>query len=254
MGYIEALVSIIMPAHNAAGTIADAIKSVISQSYTDWELIIIDDCSSDTTADIAESYLKRDKRIQLLHTDKTVGKPYYPRNMGIKIARGRYIAFLDSDDVWLPDKLEKQIPLFKDNQTAIVFSDYEKFFLETETSKEHIITAPPYITYKTALYGNQIGNLTAEYDVAKVGKVFFIDVGHEDYVLWLTILKKGYKAVNTGTIEAKYRVSNKSVSANKKQAALWTWNIYRKILHFNFLHACFCYCVYALRGILKYFK
>ncbi len=92
------------------------------------------------------------------------------------------------------------------------------------------------------------------YDISKVGKVFFEDVGHEDYLLWLRILKKGYKAVNTGTLEAKYRISTNSVSANKYKSALWAWNIYRNILKMNMFYAGFCYLFYAVKGIIKYFK
>lgn len=252
MEYIKNLVSIIMPAHNSEETISEAVRSVIVQSYENWELLIIDDCSTDGTVQVIEEYLK-DSRVRLIKTDKTVGKPYYPRNFGIKESRGQYIAFLDSDDIWLPNKLESQIPLFKNEKTAVVFSNYVKFVTGEENSNR-VVKGPKELTYKKALYGNEIGNLTAMYDVSKVGKVFFEDVGHEDYVLWLRILKKGFKAVNTGSVEARYRISVGSVSANKGKSALWTWNIYRNILKMNIFYAGFCYFFYALKGIIKYFK
>ena len=236
-------VSVIMPAHNAAKTIGESIESVLSQTFTDWELLIINDSSTDETEQIVSEYSQKDSRIKLLHTDKSVGKPFYPRNIGIKAAEGRFIAFLDSDDVWLATKLEKQIPLF------------EKFASnKAESNKNRVIKSPASVSYKSALYGNPIGNLTGMYDTQKVGKIFYEDAGHEDYILWLTILKKGFVAKNTNTVEARYRVAEKSVSSNKGKAAYWTWNIYRKILGFNIIKAAFCYSIYMVKGVFKYLK
>lgn len=249
------IVSIIMPAHNAAKTIRESIDSVLSQSFPDWELLVINDASTDETEKIVLDFAKTDSRIKLLNTDKSLGKPFYPRNIGINNANGRFIAFLDSDDVWFASKLEKQIPLFEEANVAIVFSYYEKFTgNEVESSKNRVIKSPSSISYKSALYGNPIGNLTGIYDTQKVGKVFYEDAGHEDYILWLTILKKGFIAKNTNTIEARYRVSDKSVSSNKGRAAFWTWNIYRKSLGFNIVKSAFCYSIYMVKGILKYLK
>lgn len=248
-------VSVIMPAHNAAKTIGESIESVLSQTFTDWELLVINDSSTDETEQIVSEYSQKDSRIKLLHTDKSVGKPFYPRNIGIKAAEGRFIAFLDSDDVWLATKLEKQIPLFVDEKVAIVFSYYEKFASnKAEYNKNRVIKSPASVSYKSALYGNPIGNLTGMYDTQKVGKIFYEDAGHEDYILWLTILKKGFVAKNTNTVEARYRVAEKSVSSNKGKAASWTWNIYRKILGFNIIKAAFCYSIYMVKGVLKYLK
>ena len=248
-------VSIIMPAHNAAKTIKESIDSVLSQTFTDWDLLVINDSSIDETEQIVSEYTRKDSRIRLLYTDKSVGKPFYPRNIGIKAAEGRFIAFLDSDDVWLATKLEKQIPLFDDEKVAIVFSYYEKFATnEAETKKNRVIKSPASVSYNSALYGNPIGNLTGVYDSKKIGKVFYEDAGHEDYILWLTILKKGFIAKNTNTVEARYRVAEKSVSSNKGKSASWTWNIYRKTLGFNIVKSVFCYGMYMVKGILKYLK
>ena len=244
-----------MPAHNADKTIASAIESVIAQSYEQWELLVIDDCSTDDTVAIVSEYAKKDKRIKILHTDKSLGKPYYPRNIGIQNAAGRIVAFLDSDDLWLPTKLEHQIPIFEENNVAVAFSYYEKFSTDgTALDKNRVIKSPAIVSFKSALYGNPIGNLTGMYDSKKVGKVFYEDAGHEDYILWLTILKKGFIAKNTNTVEARYRVAEKSVSSNKGRAAFWTWNIYRKTLGFNIIKSAFCYSVYMVKGVLKYLK
>ncbi len=244
-----------MPAHNAAGTIKESIDSVVSQTFVDWELLVINDNSTDKTEMIVSGYAKKDARIKLLHTDKSIGKPFYPRNLGIKAAVGRIIAFLDSDDVWLPTKLDHQLSLFENEDTAIAFSYYEKFSSgQTNTNKNRIIKSPETITFNSALYGNPIGNLTGMYDTQKVGKVFYEDAGHEDYILWLSILKKGFVAKNSNTVEARYRVAEKSVSSNKGKAAAWTWNIYRKTLKFNVIKSAFCYSIYMVKGVLKYLK
>ena len=249
------LVSIIMPCHNAEKTIKEAIDSVMEQIYTSWELIVIDDCSTDSSVEIISTFSEKDSRIKLFHTDKSVGKPYYPRNLGISNSNGRYIAFLDSDDIWLPTKLMNQIPLFQDENVAIVFSYYEKFSTSRVQNKtDRIIKSPETVSFKSALYGNPIGNLTGIYDTKKVGKILYEDAGHEDYILWLSILKKGFIARNTNSIEARYRVAENSVSSNKGRAALWTWNIYRNSLGFNFPKSLYCYTLYIINGVLKFLK
>ena len=254
---MNSLVSIIMPAHNADDTIEYAINSVLNQTYTDWELLIINDCSTDKTVLIVEQYMSKDSRIKLFHTDRSLGKPFYPRNIGIAKARGRFIAFLDSDDAWFPSKLMVQIPLFDNDKVGIVFSNYEKVSSAEMSSVVHskrYVIGPQEVVFDTALYGNPIGNLTAIYDVLKVNKIYYIDAGHEDYILWLTILKQGVIAKNTNTVEARYRISETSVSANKMQAAKWTWRIYRNILELTFIESCWCYLHYIFNGIFKYIK
>ncbi len=244
-----------MPAHNSNTTILESIESVISQTYSNWELLIINDLSSDDTLDIITDYSKSDKRIKIFNTDKSLGKPFYPRNLGIENANGRYIAFLDSDDIWFPTKLEHQIPLFEQADVAIAFSYYKKFSKGLDDMKNRrIIKSPDIVKFNSALYGNPIGNLTGMYDVAKVGKVYFEDIGQEDYYLWLKILKQGYIAKNTKTLEALYRISKTSISHNKVNAAAWTWEIYRKVLGKNMIKLLFCYTIYMIRGILKYLK
>lgn len=145
-------VSIIMPAHNAAKTIRESIESVLAQTFTDWELLVINDTSTDETEQIVSEFTTNHSRIKLLQTDESVGKPYYPRNVGINSAEGRFIAFLDSDDVWLPTKLAKQIPLFDAENVAIVFSYYEKFTsTEVESNRNRIIKSPASVSFKSAL-------------------------------------------------------------------------------------------------------
>lgn len=244
------IVSVIMPAYNAERFINDAIKSVLSQTYSYWELLIVDDCSSDSSATIIKEYVEADNRIVYFKTEQPSGSPCIPRNLGIQNAKGRYIAFLDSDDVWLPHKLEEQLPLFDDEHTTIVFSNYEKMNEIGERNERHI-KAPAFTDYKKLLRGNVIGCMTAVYDVSKIGKVYFENVNHEDYVMWLSILKRGYIAQNTNTVTALYRIRSKSVSSNKLKVLTWQWNIYMNIEKKGYLKAAYYFCHYAYKAFMK---
>ena len=194
----QTLISIIMPMHNSAAFVGEAIESVLAQSYREWELIIVDDESTDASVSIVEAYAQKDSRIRLFRNPKPIKMPSAPRNMGLSMAKGRYIAFLDSDDMWLPEKLTQQIPLMQNPQVAIVYSNYEKM---TESGKKtgRVIKAPRQADYKKLLRGNVIGNLTGIYDKEKVGIVPFLNIHHEDYAMWLSILKRGFIAQLTNT-------------------------------------------------------
>lgn len=245
------MVSIITPCYNSEDFISQTIESVISQTYSDWEMLIVDDCSSDRSPEIVREYMERDQRIRYLKTDKRSGSPTMPRNIGIENAKGRYIAFLDSDDLWLPTKLEEQMKVFSVNEDAsVVFSYYEKISEEGLRSGR-IISSPKRVSYGKLLYGNVIGCLTGVYDTSKVGKVFMKYLGHEDYVMWLEILKKGYIAINTCNVQALYRVRTSSVSANKLRVLKWQWNIYVNVENLGYMKALSCFIVYAVKAFMK---
>lgn len=246
------LVSIVTPCHNASAYIAQAIESVLSQTYSNWEMLICDDASTDNSVDIISSYVKRDPRIKLFKLYSPSGSPTKPRNEAIKHASGDVIAFLDSDDVWLPTKLEEQLPLLNDERIAVVYSYYEKID-EFGVRNNRIIKSPMEVNYTMLLKGNVVGNLTGIYDVRKVGKVYNKQVHHEDYVLWLEILKKGFIAKNTGTVEALYRVLSNSVSSNKIKTMGWQWNILRNIEHQNIILSLYYFCCYVCKALKKSF-
>lgn len=250
----NSIVSVIMPVHNDERYIKDAILSVISQTYQNWELLIVDDCSTDCTSTIISEFKNLDTRIKSYMTPSASGSPTLPRNIGIRNASGRYIAFLDSDDQWLPSKLQKQIELFTNEEDAvIVFSNYKKI---DELGEEHrqAIVAPSDTDYSRLLKGNIMGCLTIMYDADKVGKNFFPQCGHEDYALWLSILKRGGKAYNTNTVEALYRVKGNSVSSNKLLAMGWQWKIYRNIEKLGIVKSMFYFINYAFRAFSKSIK
>ena len=246
----QTLISIIMPMHNSAAFVGEAIESVLAQSYREWELIIVDDESTDASVSIVEAYAQKDSRIRLFRNPKPIKMPSAPRNMGLSMAKGRYIAFLDSDDMWLPEKLTQQIPLMQNPQVAIVYSNYEKM---TESGKKtgRVIKAPRPADYKKLLRGNVIGNLTGIYDKEKVGIVPFLNIHHEDYAMWLSILKRGFIAQNTGTVAARYRLSSSSVSTNKYRVLSWQWNIYRNIEHISIMKSTIYFVSYAFKAFLK---
>lgn len=247
------LVSVIMPCHNGEKYLADAIRSVQSQTFPDWELLIIDDNSSDSSVNIIEEFCKSDSRIKLFHTKQSSGMPATPRNVGIKNAAGRLIAFLDCDDIWLPTKLARQVPLFGTKNVAVVFSYYAK--MDGEGSYGSVpISSPVFVSYVRMLGGNCIGNLTGMYDTEKCGKIFQKEIHHEDYLMWLEILGKGFFALNTNTVEAVYRESRSSVSGSKLRIFRWQWNILRKELNVPFFKAARYFVHYAVGGFLKFIK
>lgn len=242
-----------MPCHNGARTIVDAIRSVQSQTFSNWELLVIDDNSSDESVNLVKSFIEQDNRIILLHNGQSTGYPATPRNIGINYAHGRFIAFLDCDDEWLPTKLEHQLPLFSARNIAVVFSWYGKMD-KNGKYHENKIQSPTFVSYDIFLKGNCIGNLTGIYDTSLVGKVLQKDTHHEDYLMWLEILQKGFVALNTNTVEAIYRESSQSVSGGKVKSLLWTWNIYTKELKIPFLKAVSCFLHYSVKGLLKFSK
>lgn len=243
-------VSVIMPCYNGAKTIAESIDSVIAQTYENWELIIVNDFSSDNSLDIIKDYNLKDQRIRFFNTDKPSGSPSQPRNIAMSKASGRYIAFLDSDDIWHPTKIEKQLEIVQKYKTPFVFSNYEKMTSEGAIS-DRIVISPSRVTLKDMYYGNPMGCLTVMIDIETIGKFAFKKNGHEDCVAWIEILQKGYIAHNTNTIEAVYRESKNSVSSNKFVILHWQWNIYRKILKLGVLKSIYYYLHYAVRGFLK---
>lgn len=248
--FTEGLVSVIMPMHNSAPFLREAIESILAQTYTKWELLIVDDASTDSSLDIAKEYAEKDSRIRVMQNTRHIKMPSAPRNVGVQAAKGRYIAFLDSDDLWFLQKLEQQLSLFSDNRTAIVYSNYEKMD-ENSARSNRIVVAPSQATYKSLLRGNIIGNLTAIYDTKKVGKINIQDIHHEDYVMWLSILKKGYIARNTETTLAVYRETSHSVSSNKLKVTAWQWDIYRKVEHLSLLRSVYNFIFYAFKAFRK---
>lgn len=248
------MVSIITPCYNSAGFIADTIKSVLAQTHQDWEMLIVDDCSTDSSLEIIEEFAQKDSRIKVLRTEKSSGSPVAPRNLAIQHAQGRYIAFLDSDDIWFTGKLEAQLKIFENHEdAAVAFSYYEKINEAGERSGR-VIASPAKVTYRQLLKGNVIGCLTGMYDTEKVGKITMEHKGHEDYIMWLNILRKGFCARNTNDVQALYRVRSGSVSANKLKALTWQWQIYRESEKLGLISSAYNFIFYAIKAFVKSIK
>lgn len=244
------LVSIITPMYNSEKYIGITIESALNQTYKDWEMIIVDDCSSDNSPKIVKEYAKNDERIKYIKTYSNKGVSN-ARNIALKMAKGQFISFLDSDDIWNEDKLKKQVEFMKKNKCAISFTSYE-LIDENNEKLNKIINVPKIVDYNTLLKGNILGCLTVMIDKSKLDfEIKMSGVRHEDYVLWLSILKKGHIAYGINEVLAEYRKSSTSLSGNKIKSAMWTWNIYRNIEQIP-LHKCIYYFIsYGINGIKK---
>ena len=221
------LVSIITPSYNSAKFISQTIESVLAQTYQNWEMIIVDDCSPDNSNEIIVRYKKKDARIKLIKLAKNSG-PAVARNRAIKEAKGRYIAFLDADDLWKPEKLEKQLAFMNDHDCALSFSAYE-IISEEGQNLEKRVRPPTKLSYRDMLKSNYIGCLTAMYDTRKVGKVYMPLINkRQDYGLWLKLLKKTDFAYGINEPLAIYRVLTNSVSSNKIKLLKYNYLLFRE--------------------------
>ena len=249
--YIDDLVSIITPVYNAAAYITETIESVLAQTYTNWEMLIVNDCSKDSTVEIVQSYAAKDKRIKLINLKQNSGAAA-ARNTAIQNAKGRYIAFLDSDDLWKKEKLQKQIEFMQQNGYVFTFTSYEHFKEIKENIQNHV-QIPKSLNYNQALKGNQIGCLTVMLDKKQIPNIHFTTQKHEDYILWLNILKQGITAYGIQESLALYRAGNsKSISGNKIQSALWTWKVYRESQRLSVVKSMYYMWFYVMNGLKKH--
>ena len=248
--YIDGLVSIITPAYNAEKYIAETIESVLAQTYQKWEMLIVNDCSTDNTTEIVQNYVGKDKRIKLINLKKNSGAAI-ARNTAIQNAKGRYIAFLDSDDLWKKEKLQKQIQFMQQNEYAFTYTSYEHF-KEVKENIQNQVQIPKSLNYKQALKGNKIGCLTVMLDRKHIPNIHFTTQSHEDYILWLNILKQGIIAYGIQESLALYRTGNsKSISSNKLQSTLWTWNVYRESQRLSVVKSMYYMWFYVVNGLRK---
>ena len=247
---IEGLVSIIMPSYDAARFIGESINSVLLQTYSNWELLIVDDCSKDNSVEVVRKFANIDKRVVLFSLEKNVGAAA-ARNVAIEHAQGQYIAFLDSDDVWDEYKLEKQLAFMKQYSYVFTFSNY--YVMEENGKKtENIVKVPSSLSYHQYLRNTIIGCLTVIIDRQQTGdfKMPLIKSSH-DMALWLLIMKRGFKAYGLKDVLAGYRLVSTSNTAKKWKAAKDVWKVYREIEGLSVLYAAYCFCGYAINAVLK---
>ena len=247
----EYLVSIITPSYNSSKFISTTIESVLEQTYQNWEMIIVDDLSPDNSIAIVKKYLPKDNRIKFLKLEKNSG-PAIARNYAIKEAKGRYIAFLDSDDLWHKDKLSKQITFMQKNDIALSYTGYYQI---EENSGEIMdqVSIHQKVNYNELLKQNIIGCLTAIYDTKKIGKVYMPNIlRRQDFGLWLKILKKVPYAHGIDEPLAYYRIRSSSVSSNKILASKYNWKLYTGVEKLPLYKAIYYFGWYTYKSILKY--
>ncbi len=243
------LVSVIMPCYNCLLTLEESVRSVMKQSFRDWELLLVDDGSTDGSRTRIRLLAAREPRIRPVLLMKNSGVAE-ARNVGMQAARGRFMAFLDADDVWEPEKLKEQLEWVEATGAAFSWTAYGR--MDSQGNRlSRVRKAPESLTFRQLLKGNVIGCSTVIVDTAKTGPITMEPVRQEDYYLWLKLLRKGVPGTGLNRVLTWYRVSSGSLSGNKFRSAHWNWVLYRRHLGLG-LPASFWYFInYALRGIWK---
>lgn len=246
---MKELVSIIVPMHNAQLYISKTIESVLDQTYDSWELLLIDDCSTDATKQVAAAFC--DHRILVISQESNKGAAE-ARNRGIQMAKGRYLTYLDADDLWKPKKLENQLAFMEEKQAAFSFTNYE-FADENAVGTGKIVQVPPSLTYHQALSNTTIFTSTVMFDLTKIEKSLLEmpKVKSEDTASWWRILRSGYTAFGLSENLVTYRRPKKSLSSNKFEALLRIWNLYRKVEGLSVIRSCYCFVLWAIRAVLR---
>jgi len=242
------LVSIITPSFNSARFIKECIDSVLSQTYDNWELLIVDDCSSDNSCELIAGYY--DKRITLIGLEKNVGAAE-ARNIALRRAKGKYIAFLDTDDVWEKEKLAIQISFMQEHKIAFSFTAYQP--ISEDGSKLYsIIHAPKVVTYSSYLKNTIIGCLTVLIDREKTGDFEMPNIrSSHDMALWLLIIRRGFDAYGLDKNLARYRIVSVSNTSSKWRAAKDVWRVYREVEKLSFFYSSWCFLNYGFNALVK---
>lgn len=243
------LVSVITAAFNAENYIAETIASVQQQTLEDWEILVADDGSWDNTASIVRQLAKADPRVKLVSLAENGGVAR-ARNAALAQAQGRFVAFLDSDDLWLPEKLERQTSFMTQRDCAVSYTAFRRI---DENGKQlgRLISVPPSLTYTQLLKNTAIATLTGMVDTEKAGPVHMTEARRDDFILWLSILKRGFVARGLQEDLARYRVVRNSLSSKPKRSAAWTWSVYREVEKLGLLQASWCMAHYGARAVWK---
>lgn len=245
------LISIIIPVYNASLHIEETIKSINNQTHSNYEAIFIDDCSNDNSIKTIKKYQVQNPKIKIIQLKKHKGVAF-ARNIGIRNANGRYLCFLDSDDMWKENKLESQLKFIKDNQYEFVYSAFR--YINNEGNKMgKKINVPKILKYKEALLNTRILTITAMIDLEKIPKryCYMPDIMHEDMATWWKLLKKGYVAYAQNDVLAYCRRTKKSRSSKKIKTAFYRWKLYRNTEKLSLIKTLHCYINYLVNAIIK---
>jgi glycosyltransferase involved in cell wall biosynthesis len=247
------LVSIITPVYNAEKFIAETIASVRNQTFQNWELILVDDCSSDNSLGIIQAFASEDSRIKAIQLKKNAG-PAVSRNTAIRIAKGRYLAFLDADDIWFDYHLKDSLAFMEANCYNFVFASYKRSNekLDFIYSDFHV---PLKVSYTDILKSNSISCLTAVIDTSQLGKKEMPLIRkRQDMGLWLKYLKTTKYAYGIKNTHAIYRIRENSLSRNKKSLIKYQWEFYRNVEHLSIFHSLYFMFCWMYFGYIKYKK
>lgn len=246
---MEDLVSIVVPVYNAEKYIRQTVDCVLRQTYKNWELLLVDDGSLDGSVAVMKSI--PDERIRVLEYGEG-GCAALARNMGVEAAQGRYLAFLDADDLWLDEKLEKTLQHMKEKDAAFVFTSYE-FGDRDAVGTGKVVAVPEHLSYKQALSRTVIFTSTVLLDLKKLGKeqAMMPVVKSEDTATWWRILKNGVKAYGLNENLVIYRRGGKSLSSNKLEAVRRIWKLYEMQEDLNFFQRCICFVGWAFRAVAR---
>lgn len=247
----QPLVSIITPSYNSMHFVVATIQSVLNQTYSNFELIIVDDCSIDNSFEMLSDLSKKDNRIKVYKLEKNSGAAM-ARNYGIQVANGKYLAFLDSDDLWDVNKLELQVEFMERNNYVFTFTNY-RMIDEQGMPLNKVVNCPSMIDYKNLLKNTTIGCLTVMLNVAELGKPVMPNLQPEDTALWLKILRKNNKAYCLQQELASYRLVGNSASSNKIKVAKKMWIVYRKSENINRIKASWYFINYAWNAVKKHY-
>ena len=244
-------VSIIVPVYNGVQFLEETVTSVRKQTWQDWELLLVDDCSEDGSYELMKRLASEDPRAIPLRQEQNSGAAQ-ARNRGVMEASGKYIAFLDADDLWLPDKLSHEMEFMKRTGAGFVFSGYE-FADEKGKGLGKVVRVPETINYRQALQNTTIFTSTVLFDTHRIPKelIRMPLVKSEDTALWWSLLRRGYTAYGLNENLVLYRRSAGTLSANKLEAVKRIWYLYRKVENLGILYSAYNFVFYALRAVLR---
>ena len=248
---MKALVSIVTPTFNSEKFISETIQSVQKQTHENWEMIVVDDGSSDSTIEIVKEIAKRDSRIKFYPQKENIG-PAKARNVGIDKVKGKYMTFLDADDIWFPNFIEKSIKTIAETNIHFVFSSYKRSNEKLEFVYSDFIV-PEKVTYTDILKTNSISCLTAFIDIEVLGKKNMPEIfKRQDMGLWLKYLKEIPFAYGIKETQAIYRIRENSLSRNKSKLLRYQWQFYRKVENLNVFQSVYYMVQWMYRGFIKY--
>ena len=250
---VNETVSIIVPVYNAEKFIVETMEHVAAQTYEDWELLLVVDGCGDDCARVIREYQKStgEKRLRLMVNEENMGAAR-SRNRGLLAARGRYIAYVDADDLWRPEKLERQLQYMREKQAAFVFTGYE-FADEEGAGTGRVVHVPSRLTYREALKNTTIFTSTVMFDTQRIPREMLEmpEIKSEDTALWWKVLREGHTAWGLDQNLVLYRRPRQSLSSNKLEAVRRIWNLYRRAEGLSVPYSLYNFCFWAWRAVMR---